>query len=132
MTLRRMGSTGSQSRPCFSRLSFWPIAFITLLGEALKSGYCMVRLTASGYPHPPCGQLCCDFFGVLLTLYYDYVCSETDFTQEKVNFHPTTGIPNSSSYCCCPPDHHVQEAGPSFCQPRKGHEICILRPFRTR
>ena len=113
MTLRRMGSTGSQSRPCFSRLSFWPIAFITLLGEALKSGYCMVRLTASGYPHPPCGQLCCDFFGVLLTLYYDYVCSETDFTQEKANFHATTGFPNSCSYCYCPPDHHLQEAGPS-------------------
>ena len=40
------------------------------------------------------------FFGVLFTLYYDYMCSETDFTQEKVNFHATTGIPNSSSYCC--------------------------------
>ena len=38
--------------------------------------------------------------GVLLTWYYDYMCSETDFTQEKVNFHATSGIPNSSSYCC--------------------------------
>ena len=26
---------------------------------------------------------------------------------------PTTGIPNSSSYCCCPPDDRLQEAGPS-------------------
>ena len=37
------------------------------------------------------------FFGVLLTLHYDYMCSETDFTQEKVNFHATFGIPNFSS-----------------------------------
>ena len=35
------------------------------------------------------------------------MCSETDFTQEKVNFHANTGIHNSSSYCCCPPDHHL-------------------------
>ena len=54
------------------------------------------------------------------------MCSETYFTQEKVNFHATTGIPNSSSYCCCPPDDHLQEAGPSFWQLRKGHEKCIF------
>ena len=53
------------------------------------------------------------FFGALLTLYYDYMCSETDFTPEKVDFHANTGIPNSSSYCCCPPDDHLQEAGPT-------------------
>ena len=41
------------------------------------------------------------------------MCSETDFTQEKVNIHVTTGIPNSPFYCCCPPDDHLQEAGPS-------------------
>ena len=35
--------------------------------------------------------------GVLLTWYYDYMCSATDFTQEKVNFHATFGIPNFSS-----------------------------------
>ena len=29
------------------------------------------------------------------------MCYETDFTQEKVNFHATTEIPNSSSYYCC-------------------------------
>ena len=40
------------------------------------------------------------YLGVFLTLYYDYMCSETDFTQEIVDFHVTTGIPNSSSYCC--------------------------------
>ena len=28
----------------------------------------------------------------------NFMCSETDFTQEKVNFHATTGISNSSSY----------------------------------
>ena len=31
-----------------------------------------------------------------LTLHYDYMCSETDFSQEKRHFHPITGIPNSS------------------------------------
>ena len=48
-------------------------------------------------PSPPYGQLFVNFFGVLLTLYYDYMCSQTDFAQEKGNFRPTTGIPNSSS-----------------------------------
>ena len=27
------------------------------------------------------------------------ICSETDFTQEKSHFHPTTSIPNSSLLC---------------------------------
>ena len=40
------------------------------------------------------------------------MCSKKDFTQEKVNFHATTGIPNYSSYGCCHPDDHLQEAGP--------------------
>ena len=39
------------------------------------------------------------------------MCSETDITEEKVNFHATTGIPNSSSYCRCPSDDHLQEGG---------------------
>ena len=79
----------------------------------------MVRLTASGYPHPPCGQLCCDFFGVLLTLYYDYVCSETDFTQRKSifmqllesPFPPLTAAALRMIICKrpAPPDHHLQD-----------------------
>ena len=45
---------------------------------------------------------------------YDYMCSETDFTQEKVNFHATTGIPNSSSAAALwHLDDHLQEACPS-------------------
>ena len=40
------------------------------------------------------GHFFVSFVNVLLTLYYDYMCSETDFTQEKVNSHPTTVIPN--------------------------------------
>ena len=36
------------------------------------------------------------FFGVCLSLDYDHICSETDFTQEKGHFHPTTRIPNSA------------------------------------
>ena len=30
------------------------------------------------------------------------------------------------SYCCCPPDDHLQEVGRSFWQPQNGHEKCIL------
>ena len=71
-------------------------------------------------------QLFVIFLNVRLTLCYDYMCSETEFTQEKVNFHATSRIPNSSSHCCCPPDDHLQEAGPSFWQPRKGHDRCIF------
>ena len=64
------------------------------------------------------------------------MCSETDFIQEKVKFHSTTGIPNSSPYCCCPRDDHLQEPGPSrssFAKGRpliltttRGHEKCIF------
>ena len=38
-------------------------------------------------------------FVIFLLVFFwpDYMCSETDFTQEKVNFHATFGIPNSSS-----------------------------------
>ena len=68
------------------------------------------------FPLPsPCGQLFVKFLCVFFILDYEYLCSETDFTLlEKVNFHATTGILNFSSYCCCPPDDHLQEAGPSF------------------
>ena len=42
-----------------------------------KSGYFTVRLTVSVYPPPPpYGQLFVNIFGVLLTLYYDYMCLE--------------------------------------------------------
>ena len=33
--------------------------------------------------HPPYSQPFVIFFGVRLTLQYDYMCPETDFTQEK-------------------------------------------------
>ena len=48
-----------------------------------KNGQFTVRLTVSIYPRPPYGQLFVIFLGVLLTLYYDYMCSEMDFTPEK-------------------------------------------------
>ena len=35
---------------------------------------------------PPLRSAFCDFFGVLLTLYYDCMCSEMDFTPEKSNY----------------------------------------------
>ena len=81
------------------------LAFLSIAGSfgALLVGWLMVLARAVS-PKTPI-----DFI-----LDYDSTCSETDFTQEEFNFHATTGIPNSSSYCCCPPDHHLQEAGPSF------------------
>ena len=42
-------------------------------------------------PHPTYGQLFMIFF-VVLILDYDYMCSESDFTQEKRHFHPTFRI----------------------------------------
>ena len=45
----------------------------------------MVRLTIMLTP-PHCGQLLCDFFGELLTIYYDNLCSKMDFRQEKSFF----------------------------------------------
>ena len=81
-------------------------------GRRKKKNILRKRLPLSPSPPPLMVNLLCFCFGVLLTLYYDYMCSETDFT--KVNSHATTEIPNSSSYCCCPLDDHLHEAGPSF------------------
>ena len=61
-----------------------------------KNGIFTVRLTVRVEPPLPYGQLFVIFSGgVRLTLDYDYMCSETDFTQEKSHLHPTTRIPNS-------------------------------------
>ena len=73
-----------------------------------------------------------NIFGVLLILYYDCMCSETDFTQEKVNFHATSGILHFSSYCCCPLDDHLQEPAPRFDNQEKGMKNAFLRPLTTR
>ena len=43
--------------------------------------------------------------------------------QEEGNFPPTTGIPSSSSYCCCPSDYHLQEADPHFDNHEKGMNV---------
>ena len=48
-------------------------------------------------PPPPLLSAVRDiFFGLLLTLDYNFMCSETDITQEISHFHPTIRIPNSS------------------------------------
>ena len=74
--------------------------FVILFRPLVKKNECFtVRLTVS-VDLPPYGQLFVNFLGVILTWYYNYMCSETDFTQEKINFHATTENPNSSSYCC--------------------------------
>ena len=48
-------------------------------------------------PLPPLQSTFCDFFlSCVFIVEYDYMCSETDFTQEKSHFHLRTRIPNSS------------------------------------
>ena len=59
------------------------------------------------------------------------MCSETDFTQEKVNFHATSGIPNSSSYCWCPTDDHLQEAGPFGSSFARGRPLILTTTKRA-
>ena len=90
-----------------------------------KSEYFTVRLTVSIYPSPPYGHLFVIFLGVFFILVYDSMCSEADFTQEKVDFHATTEIPNSSSYCCCPLDDNLQVSGPSGSSFAKGRPLRI-------
>ena len=59
----------------------------TVFAKALYKGSLFtVRLTIRVEPPPPSSVLG-DFF-VRLPMYYDYMCSETDFTQEKSHFHP--------------------------------------------
>ena len=96
--------------------------------DILRSGW---PWATSVFPPPPYGNFFVTFFWCVFILVYNSMCSEKDFTQEKVNFHATTGIPNSSSYCCCPPDDHLQEAGPSFWQPRQGHEKLIFETLHN-
>ena len=64
----------------------------------------MVTLTVrvdTPAPHPPYGQLFVIFLGVRLAFEYDYMCSETNFTQEKSHFYPTTKITILPFACCC-------------------------------
>ena len=77
------------------------------LREVVINGYFTVRLTVSVDPPPPLRSAFWDFFCVLLTLYYHYVCSETDFTQEKGVFL------DDHLQEASPSDYHLQEAGPS-------------------
>ena len=39
---------------------------------------------------PPYGQFFVNFFGVCLTLDYDFMCTETYFHKKKSHFYPTT------------------------------------------
>ena len=55
----------------------------------------MVRLTVSVYPPLPYSQLFVISFCVFFILDYDYMCSETDFTQEKSHFLESPILP----YC---------------------------------
>ena len=55
-------------------------------GRRKKKNILRKRLPLSPSPPPLMVNLLCFCFGVLLTLYYDYMCSETDFTQEKAIF----------------------------------------------
>ena len=57
--------------------------------KVVKNGLFTVRLTLRVDPPlpQPYDQLFVIFLGVCLTLDYDYMCSETDFTQEKSHFY---------------------------------------------
>ena len=58
--------------------------------DILPSG----RLKASPSPHY--SQLLVNCFGVFLNLDHDYMCSETDFIQEKRSFSPNSKNHHSS------------------------------------
>ena len=54
--------------------------------EVVKRRICYGQADCKRWPPPTPpthGQLFVIFFGVHLTLEYDYMCSETDFTQEN-------------------------------------------------
>ena len=54
------------------------------------------------------------------------MCSETDFTQEKGNFHPTTRIPNSYCSAAGPQPGGTLVPPDDYLQPRKEHDKCIF------
>ena len=67
--------------------------------EGVKKWIFYGQADRKGLPqHPPYDQLFVNFFDVFFILDYDFMCSETDFTQEKGHFHPTSRIPNLSMY----------------------------------
>ena len=53
------------------------------------------------------------------------MCSETEFTQENGNFHPTT---NPQFHQTVTPDD-LQDAGPHFDNHKKGMKNAPLRPL---
>ena len=70
--------------------------------EVQKLAYMLILAAGGSSPYlssvPPLRSVFREFFfDVCLTLDYDYMCSETDFTQEQSYFHLTSRIPNSSS-----------------------------------
>ena len=57
------------------------------LSEALKKRIFYGQADRKGFPPlPPYDQLFVNFFMCFFILDYDSMCSETDFSQEKVNF----------------------------------------------
>ena len=125
-------STYPSRHPICTDSTIWTalVHFLTFLGRGVKKWY----FTVSAPPPPP--PLIYGQFFVIVWCSFDlilwlYVFWIRFYTQEKVNFHPTTAIPNSSSYCCGPPDDHLQETGPSFWQPQKGHEKCIFETLHN-
>ena len=51
-----------------------------IIRVVVKNGLFPVKMTVRVDPPPPYGQLFVIFLGVNLTLEYDYICSETNFT----------------------------------------------------
>ena len=64
----------------------------------VKNRLFTVRPTVRVDPPSPLRSAFRDFFGVCLTLDYDYMCSEMDSSQRKSLFNPTTRI-TTPPYC---------------------------------
>ena len=74
-------------------------------------------------PLPSFVQLFVNFLWCILILHYDYMYTETDFTQEKGHFHSTSRIPNSSLLFAAA----LSQNGRIAVKWRhKGHEKCIF------
>ena len=120
----------NHNQPC-EPLSVWQMWLCSMfIRRGVKKRIFYGQADCKRSPPPPYGQLCEFFLCSFDHILWSYMFWNGFYTR-KVNFHATNGIPNSSSDCCCPPDAHLQEAGPSFWQLRKGHEKCIFETLHN-
>ena len=100
--------------------------------NGVKNGYFTVVSVVSvdHHHHPPTlrSVFFVLFLVVCLTPDNEHLCSETDFTQEKGDFHPITRIPKSIIPFS---EWSVARGWPSFWQPQKGHEKCTFETLHN-